>query len=214
MAVLGFLDRDAVVPPAVERISNGLLAASVFSWSVLGLVMTQDASRWTVVRLSISVLHVCVAGLLLCRAPVGRPGSTAAMLTCLPSLVLAGVVLAQAPSPDRWPLVANMMFVAGAMLAVAGLMTLGRSFSVFPALRDIVDRGPYRWMRHPAYAGETLMMVACVLAARSWPAVFALICALVSIVARIIVEERLLATTFAYRRYLLRVKWRLIPFVW
>lgn len=41
--------------------------------------------------------------------------------------------------------------VAGLLIGVAALITLGRSFGVAPADRGLVTRGPYAIVRHPAY---------------------------------------------------------------
>ena len=34
------------------------------------------------------------------------------------------------------------------------LRYLGRNLSLFAQARELVDGGPYRWIRHPLYAGE------------------------------------------------------------
>lgn len=51
---------------------------------------------------------------------------------------------------------ADVMLVVGTGFAVWGLRHLDRSFSIVPQARTIVTSGPYRWVRHPLYAGELL----------------------------------------------------------
>lgn len=41
-------------------------------------------------------------------------------------------------------------------LSVWGFWALRRSFSITVEARELIDRGPYRWVRHPVYAGEIL----------------------------------------------------------
>ena len=41
-------------------------------------------------------------------------------------------------------------------LAIWGMVTLRRAFSVTVEARTLVTRGPYRFIRHPIYAGEVL----------------------------------------------------------
>jgi len=46
------------------------------------------------------------------------------------------------------------LVVAGTGWAVWSLRFLGRSISVIAQAREVVDRGPYRLVRHPLYVGE------------------------------------------------------------
>jgi len=90
-------------------------------------------------------------------------------------------------------------------------LSLGDTFGIAPADRGLIMHGPYRWLRHPAYAGAALNTLAFALANLSlWNGVV-LALLLVSLVARCRVEERLLAR---YAVYAASVRWRLIPGVW
>jgi protein-S-isoprenylcysteine O-methyltransferase Ste14 len=51
-------------------------------------------------------------------------------------------------------LVANLLLVTGTAWAVWSLLTLGRNLSVLAQAREVVEHGPYRWVRHPLYTGE------------------------------------------------------------
>ena len=46
------------------------------------------------------------------------------------------------------------LVVAGTAWAAWSLRYLGRSISVIAQAREVVDRGPYRLVRHPLYVGE------------------------------------------------------------
>jgi protein-S-isoprenylcysteine O-methyltransferase Ste14 len=48
----------------------------------------------------------------------------------------------------------DVLLVAGTAWALWSLRFLGRNLSVIAQARDVVDRGPYRWVRHPLYTGE------------------------------------------------------------
>jgi len=79
----------------------------------------------------------------------------------------------------------------------------------------VVDRGPYRFVRHPGYAGGVLAHLALPLALGSlWGLVpAALGCA--GLALRIVGEERTLRGGLAgYAEYAARVRWRLLPGVW
>lgn len=91
---------------------------------------------------------------------------------------------------------------------------MGESFSVLPARRDIVCRGPYRLVRHPAYAGELVMIVVCALSNPSLPTALVLVAVLPFVALRIRAEECLLSGSETYRRYRADVRARLIPCLW
>jgi protein-S-isoprenylcysteine O-methyltransferase Ste14 len=79
----------------------------------------------------------------------------------------------------------------------------------------VEDRGPYRYVRHPGYAGimPINMMGPLILGSDwCWPFV-ALVCA--ALVVRTYLEDRTLQAELpGYAEYATRVKWRLVPGVW
>ncbi len=188
---------------------------SVLSWAVLGLRHTwMESGEIGAVRLCGSAIHVLVGVLFLTRRSIRIDGSYSQLAMALPAFILGGLAFRWSPPSVDWRLSAVGLFVIGSVFTVASLLMLGRSFAVLPALRRVVVRGPYRWVRHPAYAGETLLVVAMVLASlelRSW---LALIAFLPAIVLRIRAEEQVMANSGEYLRYREKVRWRLLPGVW
>jgi protein-S-isoprenylcysteine O-methyltransferase Ste14 len=114
--------------------------------------------------------------------------------------------------------------VVGAIIVALGLATalwarrsLGGNWSGLVALKEnheLVERGPYRYVRHPIYSGILLMVLgtAIVSGRASWFLAFFAVFIGVSVKAR--AEERLLTKHFpeAYPSYRRRVK-ALIPFI-
>ncbi len=49
-----------------------------------------------------------------------------------------------------------LLGVLGAAIALWGVVTLRRSFGIFVSVREVVLRGPYRFVRHPIYLGYVL----------------------------------------------------------
>jgi len=79
----------------------------------------------------------------------------------------------------------------------------------------LVDRGPYRWVRHPGYAGAVFAHLWMPIALGSlWGVLPALVgCLLLAL--RIVHEERTLRRGLAgYADYAARVRWRLAPGIW
>lgn len=111
----------------------------------------------------------------------------------------------------------NLM-IAGIVLRQWSIAVLGRYFSRTVGVQEgqaVVDRGPYRLVRHPAYTGSLLTMVGLGFVLQSWGAVLVLIAFFgVAFGYRIHVEEGVLASKLGdgYVAYAKRTK-RLIPFV-
>ena len=118
------------------------------------------------------------------------------------------------------------VFGLGAAVGWLGLLlrwwcfvTLGRSFSVVLQVdpgQTIVDRGPYRVVRHPSYTGLLLICCGCGVMLGNWAGALAsLTVLLAAVVYRIRIEERALTASLAdtYRDFA-RHRARLLPFLW
>jgi protein-S-isoprenylcysteine O-methyltransferase Ste14 len=116
-----------------------------------------------------------------------------------------------------WMLLVAFLFVAGVAFRLIAIRTLGRFYSHrVRTLSDhqIVQTGPYRWIRHPAYTGMAVANIAFVLFFLNPVSVAALVVLLLpSLMIRILVEERVLFALDGYREYAVGRR-RLVPFVW
>jgi protein-S-isoprenylcysteine O-methyltransferase Ste14 len=74
------------------------------------------------------------------------------------------------PGPARQA-VSDLLLISGMAWAVWSLRFLGRNISVLAQARDVADRGPYRWVRHPLYAGEIVSSLGVAIAVNSLTAV-------------------------------------------
>ena len=110
------------------------------------------------------------------------------------------------------------LMIAGILLRQWSIAVLGRYFSRTVGVQEgqaVVDRGPYRLVRHPAYTGSLLTMVGLGFVLQSWEAVIVLIAFFgVAFGYRIHVEEAVLTFKLGveYVAYAKRTK-RLIPYV-
>ncbi len=136
------------------------------------------------------------------------------------AFVLAGT-LPSAAIPGRWP-----VFVLGLILMCAGIairqwaiVLLGQFFTIDVRVhpgQTVVERGPYRWVRHPSYAGMIISFVGIGLALGNWAALGVLIVVpTAGLVVRIRSEERALLDSLGepYRRFA-ATRSRLIPGLW
>ncbi len=89
---------------------------------------------------------------------------------------------------------------------VWALLTLRRSFSVFPEARELITHGPYAIVRHPLYA-VYFVTYACVVLPRIGPvSILLMIIGITAEVMRSRNEERILSRTFPeYAAYARRV---------
>ena len=118
-----------------------------------------------------------------------------------------------------------LVFAAGIALMVLGvglrwyaIWVLGRYFTrdvAVSADQPVVQRGPYRLIRHPAYSGTLLSTIGIGLAVTNWASLVAVVVfTLAGHLYRVHVEEAALARTLGqpYVDYMRRTK-RFIPFV-
>jgi protein-S-isoprenylcysteine O-methyltransferase Ste14 len=99
----------------------------------------------------------------------------------------------------------------GLIIVVLGKLSLGRSFGLTPANRGIVSTGVYRFLRHPIYLGYVLTHMGFAIAfPADWNLVI-LIAADSALMMRAVCEEKTLALDPAYRAYMQRVRWRVLP---
>lgn len=115
------------------------------------------------------------------------------------------------PIAPRW--FNNLTAIAGMVLLLWARVSMGLNFGFVPALRRIVTGGPFRLVRHPVYAGLSLMHVARSLDHKSMRscAIGALGIGLWALKA--VSEEAFLKEEEEYRRFMERTRWRMIPHV-
>jgi Phospholipid methyltransferase len=107
-----------------------------------------------------------------------------------------------APSAPGRQALADALLTCGMAWAVWSLRYLDRNVSVLAQARDVVVRGPYRWVRHPLYVGEMVSALGLAIAANSYSAL-ALWVAMCGLQAyRAVREEQVLLQALpAYRSY-------------
>jgi protein-S-isoprenylcysteine O-methyltransferase Ste14 len=183
----------------------GLYAAVVFAWLLSflaeALIIRSAGSRSTEMR-------------------ADRGSAPVILLSVFVSVAIANTFAASGIA-----LLPRSFFFAGLALMVAGMAfrlwavgTLRSFFSYTVQIKKehrVIESGPYKFVRHPAYAGSLLTIVGAGLALQSWAAVL-LVAGVFALTFgyRISVEERALVGALGeeYTLYSKRVK-RLIPYV-
>lgn len=109
------------------------------------------------------------------------------------------------------PAIATIIIFLGMLIQISAKIVLGRSWGCVPANRGIKLVGPYRFVRHPMYAGYLLVHIGFFFTnLTSWNLGIFILCYYVQI-SRILAEERLLSDDPDYSEYMSSVKYRLVP---
>jgi protein-S-isoprenylcysteine O-methyltransferase Ste14 len=130
---------------------------------------------------------------------------------------LALNVLPISARPRSLRIVGLMVYLSGLTVAIAGRLGLGNNWvdledsKVLPE-HAVVSTGVYRYIRHPIYTGDLLLLTGLQLALNSW-LVLGVLAPLLVVFRRAVVEERQLVDELpGYAGYQARTK-RFIPFV-
>jgi protein-S-isoprenylcysteine O-methyltransferase Ste14 len=125
---------------------------------------------------------------------------------------------------NHWSHVPTVVSLLGDVVVAGGLAIVWLSFranSFAAAIVDVeadqqvVSSGPYALVRHPMYTGLITMMIGMSPALGSWWGLSAVAVVGLTLVARLLDEERFLANNLAgYEEYRTRVRHRLAPLVW
>lgn len=125
-------------------------------------------------------------------------------------LIFGGVILAIAPEHFRavwrtrafglFQIAGTIVVIAGVMLRLTAILTLGRYFSPDIAItpdRKLVRKGLYRKIRHPSYTGEIISFIGLAILFQHFPSsLFISLLPTLAFVYRAIIEEQKLLEEF------------------
>ncbi len=118
------------------------------------------------------------------------------------------------PGNVAWPAAGLVLVTIAAFLSLVSLLKLGKLFGVRPALRGLITRGPYRFVRHPMYLSYLVADIGYNL--QEWSSVTLLLVLIgwASLVYRIYAEERVISRHPDWPAYITRVRYRALPGLW
>ncbi len=180
-----------------------LVCWSVFYvfWVVAALMTKRTASRESFVG-SISYRIPAILAFMLLVEAYRMPGPWG-------NIVIGGGSLVS--------LAAMFLSVVGLLTCVWARVALGRNWSSLVVVKvghELVQNGPYRFVRHPIYTGMLMMFLANVVLAGRMAGFLGLLALTFSFVLKLKREEAVMLREFpeSYPSYMKRVK-RLVPFV-
>ena len=209
------------VPEKAPR--RGYTSSSALDWAerllVLGLygwLVARLVGKYLAAGSVFNLLLLPSEGIVVVLLLAGRPATTmscrpvewllALAATVSPMLVNTGIGDPLIPVPA-----AGFVALMGLVVQLSAKLTLGRSLGLVPAHRGLKLSGPYRYVRHPMYAGYLVTHLAFLLVNPTWWnfAVYGLCYGLQ--LPRLLAEERLLRRDADYRAYENVVRYRLVP---
>ena len=155
---------------------------------------------------------------------VARPWNVR-LLSATKVVILLGII-AQTVMPVVLPITANpstltavgvALYTLGLLIAVSARIQLGRNWSDIEKSQlkpghQLVEHGVYRYVRHPIYTGDLLLLLGLQLALNSW-CVLGVAALAVYVHRRVIREERKLCEVLPqYSQYCRRTS-RFLPFL-
>jgi protein-S-isoprenylcysteine O-methyltransferase Ste14 len=162
------------------------------------------------------------------RDPTARQVDRGSYFVLIGSIIVGAAIgfpLAIDWTVEAIPWLRPQVTIAGFVLILLGgglrwwaILTLGRYFTFDVAVRSaqpVVQSGPYRFVRHPAYSGTLLSLFGIGLALANWASILAIVAGgVVGLLYRVRVEEQALTDALGqpYVDYMRRTK-RFIPFI-
>ena len=156
--------------------------------------------------------ETAIAFFVLIRRPTGAISLSLGDWLLATTATAAPLLIQGGPEPSLPVVYAGIgLLGAGTCLHILAKLFLRRSFGIAPANRGVKIDGPYRFMRHPMYSGYLLTHIGIFLMMPTLINLAIYVIGWSAQILRLRAEERLLAEDPAYRAYLDRVRWRLIP---
>jgi protein-S-isoprenylcysteine O-methyltransferase Ste14 len=157
--------------------------------------------------------------------PGAEQQKTQNIIQAFASIAFIGILVV--PSLDRrlgWSHVPLPIVVLGDILVILGFFAVFMVFKVnsftagtieVASDQQVISTGPYAIVRHPMYSGALVLLLGTPLALGSYWGLLMVIPITLTIIWRLLDEERFLANNLqGYAAYCQTVRYRLLPFVW
>jgi protein-S-isoprenylcysteine O-methyltransferase Ste14 len=206
------------------------LAAGTWSWGWAWVYTLVSLIGWIVLSMYVAVEN---PGLLNLRGRPSKEVRANSKEWDLPLLILYTLLLIITPIVAGfdhrygWTAeVSPVVHIVGLVLLVLGFIPLTWAMAANkffePTVRiqpekghQVIENGPYRYVRHPGYVGVILHFLAVPLALGSWPALIPAILGTVIYFIRTRLEDNALQQELpGYPDYAKRTRYRLLPGIW
>jgi len=198
-----------------RRLGDFLLVGVTSAELVLLFFLT---STFTIVDWVYVSQHLLVLGIALTRPPPEVQDrsllSSTAIVVAYAYPYAQVAYLRWVPGNPAWPAGGLVLVTLAACLSIASLLSLGKRFGVWPALRGLATRGPYRLVRHPIYLAYMIADIGYNLEEWNFGTALLVMAGWASLFYRILAEERILSHHAGWSTYVALVRHRLFPGLW
>lgn len=188
------------MPPTFNPLPSLVAPAAFLATGILRIQSSHDPLNLTLAA------HALVVGVaLLVRKPAKQDAPLLEQAAAWGFALLPMFFVKVNEDAPAWT---QALAIAGVLFTIWSVLALWQSFAIAPADRGLVMAGPYRLVRHPMYAGQTLSLLAILLGGASLHSWLVVAVSFAGTVWRILREERMIE---GYPDYAAGVRWRLIP---
>jgi protein-S-isoprenylcysteine O-methyltransferase Ste14 len=193
-------------PQALDRFEQaGILALWVpFAWRMLH--SENPYAAWVM----ISELAIVVFTLLR-RPTTAISVNLGDWMLALTATMAPLLIVPSAQGPSAFVDIGMFLLIVGNFWQCFAKFILRRSFGIAPANRGIKVSGPYRYMRHPMYAGYLFVHAGVLFLMFNRINLLVYAIGWTAQIRRLLAEERLLSQDPAYAECMGQVRWRLLP---
>jgi len=194
----------------------------VAGWLFLAIIVITTAASY-------AYINRVNPGLMAKRARIGKGTKTWDIIWLVAFILLSlAVYLVAALDAGRygwsempfflWPLGCGVFFFAAFITAWS--MGINPFFEKTVRIQSecghqVIDAGPYRFVRHPGYVGIIGVLVSAPLLLGSWWGLIPSALSVIAIIIRTALEDRTLCEELpGYAEYAARVRFRLFPMIW
>jgi protein-S-isoprenylcysteine O-methyltransferase Ste14 len=184
-----------------------ILSNTIASGAFIGLGIVRVTQSGEPLNLALAAHAILVGLALYMREPAKKEAHIVEQLLVW-GLAIAPMAFVQTrESPAPW---LQAIATLGVLLTIWSVVSLWGAFAIAPADRGLRTGGPYRFIRHPMYAGQMLSLVAILASGVGLLSWLVALASMAGAFWRILREERMIG---GYQDYAARVRWRLIPWV-
>jgi protein-S-isoprenylcysteine O-methyltransferase Ste14 len=217
------MNKRNIIPLTLSTILIGLICI----FSILRL-NNHGIWRGTIINFDIVISGIYVVWMIfesqISKKELSKGNKTSDFGTCeIYAIGQAGVFLSALwfnsvwKDPNIFHFFGLLFFISGIIYRIWAIMTLGRYYSHIVREVEghiIIDSGPYRYIRHPAYTGMILANMGIVMFFFNTATILIFLLVLIPAIAlRILVEEKTLFKIEGYREFAKSRK-RIIPAIW
>jgi protein-S-isoprenylcysteine O-methyltransferase Ste14 len=198
-----------------QKIIDIYIFLNFLGWTAWQTYNAIDESRFDFIEASFFIQNLFVASLFLFRR-ISKVTDRSYFNQAIALIAFFSGALFMGSPETTNPLLLWMSKIIIFISNVLGIMTLanlGKSFGILISYRKVQSKGLYSVVRHPMYVTDLLLRVGFLISHISIYTMIIFSVSTACYVYRALLEERFLSQQTEYVNYMLKVKYRFIPFI-